>query len=82
MVNAIASAIGIDFDELPVTPDRVVETLIQRRRKAKRRYGEGRVMTPALAELHLVRPATVKEAVATLPLIPRAGWLPAGLTWS
>jgi len=35
MVNAIANAIGIDFDELPVTPDRVVEGLIQRRRKAK-----------------------------------------------
>jgi 4-hydroxybenzoyl-CoA reductase subunit alpha len=35
MVNAIANAIGIDFDELPVTPDRVVESLIQRRRKAK-----------------------------------------------
>jgi 4-hydroxybenzoyl-CoA reductase subunit alpha len=35
MVNAIANAIGIDFDELPVTPDRVVEALIQRRRKAK-----------------------------------------------
>jgi 4-hydroxybenzoyl-CoA reductase subunit alpha len=35
MVNAIANAIGIDFDELPVTPDRVVEGLVQRRRKAK-----------------------------------------------
>ena len=35
MINAIANAIGIDFDELPVTPDRVVEALIQRRRKAK-----------------------------------------------
>jgi 4-hydroxybenzoyl-CoA reductase subunit alpha len=35
MVNAIANAIGIDFNELPVTADRVVEALIQRRRKAK-----------------------------------------------
>ncbi len=35
MVNAIANAVGIDFNELPVTPDRVVEALIQRRRKAK-----------------------------------------------
>jgi 4-hydroxybenzoyl-CoA reductase subunit alpha len=35
MVNAIANAIGIDFDELPVTPDRVVEALIQRQRTAK-----------------------------------------------
>ncbi len=39
MVNAIANAIGIDFDELPVTPDRVVEALIQRRRKAKLAHG-------------------------------------------
>ena len=35
MVNAIANAIGIDFDELPVTPDRVMEALIQRRRQAR-----------------------------------------------
>jgi 4-hydroxybenzoyl-CoA reductase subunit alpha len=35
LVNAIANAIGIDFDELPVTPDRVMEALIQRRRQAK-----------------------------------------------
>jgi 4-hydroxybenzoyl-CoA reductase subunit alpha len=35
MVNAIANAIGIDFNELPVTPDRVVEALIHRRRQAK-----------------------------------------------
>ena len=35
MVNAIANAIGIDLDELPVTPDRVVEALIHRRRQAK-----------------------------------------------
>ncbi|MCL2716158.1 MAG: 4-hydroxybenzoyl-CoA reductase subunit alpha [Alphaproteobacteria bacterium] len=34
-VNAIANAIGIDFDELPVTPDRVMDALIQRRRKAR-----------------------------------------------
>jgi 4-hydroxybenzoyl-CoA reductase subunit alpha len=35
MVNAIANAIGIDIDELPVTPDRVMEAMIQRQRKAK-----------------------------------------------
>jgi 4-hydroxybenzoyl-CoA reductase subunit alpha len=35
LVNAIANAIGIDFDELPVTPDRVMEALIQRRRQAR-----------------------------------------------
>ncbi len=36
VVNAIANAIGIDLNELPVTPDRIMEALIERRRKAKR----------------------------------------------
>jgi 4-hydroxybenzoyl-CoA reductase subunit alpha len=35
LVNAIANAIGIDLNELPVTADRVVDALIQRRRQAK-----------------------------------------------
>ena len=35
LVNAIANAIGIDLNELPVTPDRVMDALIQRRRQAK-----------------------------------------------
>ena len=35
LVNAIANAIKIDLDELPVTPDRVMEALIQRRRQAR-----------------------------------------------
>jgi 4-hydroxybenzoyl-CoA reductase subunit alpha len=35
MVNAVAQAIGIDFDELPVTPDRVVQALVERRRQAR-----------------------------------------------
>ena len=37
LVNAIANAIGIDLNELPVTPDRVMDALIERRRKAKPR---------------------------------------------
>jgi 4-hydroxybenzoyl-CoA reductase subunit alpha len=36
LVNAIANAVGIDLDHLPVTPDRVVEALVERRRKARR----------------------------------------------
>jgi len=36
MLNAIANAIGMDLNELPVTPDRVMDALIERRRKAKR----------------------------------------------
>ena len=35
LVNAIANAIGMDLNELPVTADRVVDALIQRRRQAK-----------------------------------------------
>jgi 4-hydroxybenzoyl-CoA reductase subunit alpha len=35
LVNAIANAIGIDLDELPVTPDRVVQALVDRRRAAR-----------------------------------------------
>jgi 4-hydroxybenzoyl-CoA reductase subunit alpha len=36
VVNAVANAIGVDLDELPVTPDRIVEALVARRREAKR----------------------------------------------
>jgi len=36
LVNATANAIGIDLDELPATPDRVIDALVRRRRDAKR----------------------------------------------
>jgi 4-hydroxybenzoyl-CoA reductase subunit alpha len=36
LVNAVANALGIDLDALPVTPDRVMEALVQRRRTARR----------------------------------------------
>ncbi|HEY4775362.1 MAG TPA: molybdopterin cofactor-binding domain-containing protein, partial [Xanthobacteraceae bacterium] len=35
LVNAVANALGIDMDELPVTPDRVMEALVERRRQAR-----------------------------------------------
>jgi 4-hydroxybenzoyl-CoA reductase subunit alpha len=35
LVNAVANAIGINLTELPVTPDRVMDALIQRRRQAR-----------------------------------------------
>jgi 4-hydroxybenzoyl-CoA reductase subunit alpha len=35
LVNAIANAIGINLNELPVTPDRVFDALVQRRRQAR-----------------------------------------------
>jgi 4-hydroxybenzoyl-CoA reductase subunit alpha len=36
LTNAVANAIGLNLDELPLTPDRVMEALIERRRKARR----------------------------------------------
>ncbi|HLA20141.1 MAG TPA: 4-hydroxybenzoyl-CoA reductase subunit alpha [Pseudolabrys sp.] len=35
LVNAIANALGLDLNEIPVTPDRVVDALTQRRRQAR-----------------------------------------------
>jgi 4-hydroxybenzoyl-CoA reductase subunit alpha len=35
LVNAVANAIGVDLDKLPVTPDRVMEALVERRRQAR-----------------------------------------------
>ncbi len=35
LVNAIANAIGVDLNELPATPDRVMAALIERRRNAR-----------------------------------------------
>ncbi len=35
LVTAIANAIGIDLDELPVTPDRIMEAMVERRRQAR-----------------------------------------------
>ena len=35
LVNAVANAIGIDLDEIPVTPDRVMAALVERRRRAR-----------------------------------------------
>ncbi len=35
LVNAVANAIGIDLDEIPVTPDRVMDALVERRRRMR-----------------------------------------------
>jgi 4-hydroxybenzoyl-CoA reductase subunit alpha len=35
LVNAVANAIGVDLNELPATPDRVMDALILRRRQAR-----------------------------------------------
>ena len=36
LVAAVADAIGLELDVLPLTPDRVLEALTERRRAAKR----------------------------------------------
>ncbi|MEZ5786888.1 MAG: 4-hydroxybenzoyl-CoA reductase subunit alpha [Xanthobacteraceae bacterium] len=36
LVNAIANAIGVDLDEIPVTPDRVIDAIVERRRRMRR----------------------------------------------
>jgi 4-hydroxybenzoyl-CoA reductase subunit alpha len=41
LTSAVANAIGLDLDELPLTPDRVVEALIERRRARTRRTRPG-----------------------------------------
>jgi 4-hydroxybenzoyl-CoA reductase subunit alpha len=35
LVNAIANAIGIDLNELPATPDRIMDALVERQRRAR-----------------------------------------------
>ena len=35
LVNAIANATGIDLDDLPATPDRVIEAMVERRRERR-----------------------------------------------
>jgi 4-hydroxybenzoyl-CoA reductase subunit alpha len=40
-VNAVANAIGIDFDQLPLTPDRVMHALVERRRQVHARALKG-----------------------------------------
>ena len=41
LTNAIADAIGIRFNDLPVTPDRVFEAIEKRRRSPARSHGAG-----------------------------------------
>jgi 4-hydroxybenzoyl-CoA reductase subunit alpha len=35
LVAAIANALGVDIDRLPVTPERLIEALVERRRRAR-----------------------------------------------
>jgi 4-hydroxybenzoyl-CoA reductase subunit alpha len=40
LINAVANAIGVDLSELPATADRVMEALVERRRR--KRLGDAR----------------------------------------
>ena len=65
LVNAIANAIGIDLDELPVTPDRVDGGAGRAAAPGAAGDGaEGRVMTALMPELHLAHPRDIDEAIA------------------
>jgi len=35
VINAIANAIGIDLNELPATPDRIIQAVVERRRERR-----------------------------------------------
>ena len=82
LVNAIANAIGIDLDELPVTPDRVIDALSQRRRAARLAADHGPQHDRPLAEFRLAQPGTVDEAVAARRNIRAAASSPAAPTCS
>ena len=58
LANAIADAIGIRFNDLPVTPDRVFDAIEKRRRAAVPR--QGRVMD-ALPDFQLAAPDDVER---------------------
>lgn len=49
LANAICDAIGIRLDELPVTPDRVLEAIQARRRKERLRAARQAAASPELA---------------------------------
>ena len=64
LTNAIADAIGIRFNDLPVTPDRVFEAIEKRKRALdKGKEERGRLMD-ALPDFRVLNPATLDEALA------------------
>ena len=61
LTNAIADAIGIRFNDLPVTPDRVFEAIEKRSARARRQRGR---LMDALPEFRVLNPTTLDEVVA------------------
>ena len=85
LVNAIANALGIDLDELPVTPDRVIDALTATAPAGAARFARGRPRHDrAAADFRVVRPRTVEDAVAARrDQHPKAASSPAApISWS
>ena len=64
LTNAIADAVGLRFNDLPVTPDRVFAALEKRARTKSKAQAERRCVVDALPQFNLVRPRTLPELVA------------------
>ena len=63
LTNAIADAVGLRFNDLPVTPDRVFAAL-EKRARDEGQQAERRCVMDALPQFDLVRPRTLAELVA------------------
>ena len=66
LTNAIADAIGMRFNDLPVTPDRVFEAIEKRRAGARTsaRRDQWRRVMDALPEFQVLRPTTLDDVLA------------------
>ena len=73
LTNAIADAIGIRFNDLPVTPDRVFEAIEKRKRALEKKAGG---LMDALPEFRVLNPTTLAEVIAARAAHP--GSMPLG----
>ena len=81
LTNAIADAIGVRFNDLPVTPDRVFAALEKRRRAAGnggRTASMRERLMDALPEFQLMRPTTLDDVIAARAAHPDSQLLGGG----
>ena len=84
LTNAIADAIGIRFNDLPVTPDRVFAAIEKRARAHARNgamaraQGERQRLMDALPEFEFLRPTTLAEVLAARATHPASQLLGGG----
>ncbi len=76
LTNAIADAIGLRFNDLPVTPDRVFAALEKRQRAAAKTSGSA--LMDALPEFEVVRPTTLDDVIAARAAHPDSQLLGGG----